>query len=372
MSNIVRFFLVAICAALLAACAGDPASTATSTSKLKAIPATEMAAFIQNHLGEYLHYPPLEAERRIEGISQVLLSVNQEGLVTGTRILRSSGDSELDGAALQVWQDLMNDGVRFPLSPGSSQDAGETVLVEPINFCIAQVTCENMIKSYMDRMNAANEFARLARAEFVKGIFDQSILYDTQAINLLPMPDFLLHRGWTYYVEGALDSAEADLTASINAYPSPAAATMAYNDRGLVYMEKGAYDRAVDDFSKAIELNPRFIRPYANRAEVYLAQRKGDETLADYAKIIELEPDSPHGYNGRAWAYHLLGRSAEGLPDANKAIALNPRHANFLDTRAHIYEDLGQRDSAMADYKAALALNPSLTASLDGLKRLNQ
>jgi tetratricopeptide (TPR) repeat protein len=48
--------------------------------------------------------------------------------------------------------------------------------------------------------------------------------------------------------------------------------------RGGAYTEKGRHDRAISDFTKAIELNPKFAEAYVFRAFVY------SKKLSDYKK----------------------------------------------------------------------------------------
>ena len=45
--------------------------------------------------------------------------------------------------------------------------------------------------------------------------------------------------------------------------------TDAYCNRGNVYGEKGEFDRAIDDYNKAIELNPEFAYAYKNRGNAH-------------------------------------------------------------------------------------------------------
>ncbi|MDR0597069.1 MAG: tetratricopeptide repeat protein [Treponema sp.] len=50
-----------------------------------------------------------------------------------------------------------------------------------------------------------------------------------------------------------------------------------YNGRGFVYGKKGDYDRAIEDFDRAIELDPSCSAAYQNRQ---LAYRKKIEPSA--------------------------------------------------------------------------------------------
>ena len=63
----------------------------------------------------------------------------------------------------------------------------------------------------------------------------------------------------------------ASLTAVVNQDPSDASG---YNVRGTAYGKAGKYREAIADFDRAIEIDPRFARAYANRALVH--RRNGD------------------------------------------------------------------------------------------------
>ncbi len=44
----------------------------------------------------------------------------------------------------------------------------------------------------------------------------------------------------------------------------------AYYNRGIAYHKKGQYNRAIQDYDKAIEINPQYADAYNNRGVVYL------------------------------------------------------------------------------------------------------
>lgn len=49
-------------------------------------------------------------------------------------------------------------------------------------------------------------------------------------------------------------------------------------------------ESAIKDCSKAIELNPSYLKAYLRRAQLYEQTDNLDQSLADYKKIIELDP----------------------------------------------------------------------------------
>ena len=64
-----------------------------------------------------------------------------------------------------------------------------------------------------------------------------------------------------------------------------------YNNRGLIFHETGDLDKALENYSKAISIdssNPSF---YENRALVYLAKNDNIDATEDYKKALGLTSD---------------------------------------------------------------------------------
>src|SRR5436190_1431713 len=66
-----------------------------------------------------------------------------------------------------------------------------------------------------------------------------------------------------------------------------------YLKRGIAYQEDKKYLPALDDFNKAIELDPKLAEAYYHRGMVQLEKEKA---IADYSKAIELKPDYAEAY----------------------------------------------------------------------------
>jgi tetratricopeptide (TPR) repeat protein len=61
-----------------------------------------------------------------------------------------------------------------------------------------------------------------------------------------------------------------------------------YDNRGLDYYFKGQYDQAISDYTKALEINPRFAEAYNNRGIAYFEKREYDKSSEDVKKALDL------------------------------------------------------------------------------------
>jgi tetratricopeptide (TPR) repeat protein len=87
-----------------------------------------------------------------------------------------------------------------------------------------------------------------------------------------------------------------------------------YYNRGLAYVVKGQFDKAIPDFNKAIDINPRYAEAYADRGVVYIIKGQYDKAIADYNKAIEINPKDVLAYNNRALAYKVKGQYHRDKP----------------------------------------------------------
>jgi tetratricopeptide (TPR) repeat protein len=98
---------------------------------------------------------------------------------------------------------------------------------------------------------------------------------------------------------------------------------IAYNNRGNTYARLNEQERAIEDYSKAIELNPNFADAYNNRGSAYAGLNEHRRAIEDYNKAIELNPNYAKAYYNRGTAYYGLNEHEQAIEDYNKAIALS-------------------------------------------------
>jgi len=122
----------------------------------------------------------------------------------------------------------------------------------------------------------------------------------------------LRNSGIDFAVELENDRAIAEFTKAIELDPNYADA---YGRRGAAYSNKKDDDRAIADFTKAIELNPKFDLAYLNRGSSYVIKKEYELAIRDFTKAIEIGTNSEMAYIVRADAYEKIGR--KDLADAD-------------------------------------------------------
>ena len=83
-----------------------------------------------------------------------------------------------------------------------------------------------------------------------------------------------------------------------------------------------------------------------------------DKAVAEFTKAIELAPDEPDLWALRATARYRLGQHGQALADVSKALDLAPRNARWWNQRAEIYLKLNHLDKAAADISKMVQLDP--------------
>ena len=125
---------------------------------------------------------------------------------------------------------------------------------------------------------------------------------------------------------------------------------------GLTYGQKGEYAKAIEHFTKAIELNPQLYIAYGNRGIAY--RRRGDYMLAikDYDMAIELNPTAAQAYNNRGVVYREQGNYRRAIQDFNTALELNSDIARAYWNRGSAFLFLEEWENAEADLSHAQSL----------------
>jgi tetratricopeptide (TPR) repeat protein len=132
----------------------------------------------------------------------------------------------------------------------------------------------------------------------------------------------------------------------------------AYINRGNAWFSKSDYDKAIADFTKAIEIDPKDADAHYNRGVAW--QRKSDynKAIADFTKAIEIDPKDADAYHSRGFAWEEKGDLAKAIADYTKAIEINPKNADAYRDRGSAWGKKGDCNKAIGDLTKAIEINP--------------
>lgn len=127
---------------------------------------------------------------------------------------------------------------------------------------------------------------------------------------------------------------------------------------GDTYQRSKNYDLAIQEYNRAIQLDPDYARGYQRVSVSYHAKGEYQQAIQNLDRAIEIEPDNSRYYFNRGLAYFMLEEYSNALEDYNSAIRLNPQDVNSYYNRSSVLLRLGLYEAAIQDYNVILSLNP--------------
>jgi tetratricopeptide (TPR) repeat protein len=169
--------------------------------------------------------------------------------------------------------------------------------------------------------------------------------------------------------QGAFDQAVEEFTKAIEADPKDA---RFYRDRGGVYLTMKRFQDAVNDFTKAIELAPKEYTAYSLRGAGQSELLQLDPAMADLNKALEMKPNDPQTLERRGLVFYRQKNYQAALDDYNNALGQNPTSALGLSRRADAFVALSQFDKAVLDLEAITRQRPDDVSAQDRLNFVKQ
>lgn len=185
-----------------------------------------------------------------------------------------------------------------------------------------------------------------------------------------------------------------------------------YVNRGLYFWDKDDYEKAIEYYTKAIEINPNNYRAYDlrgycydrlknyelelkdldkaieiaskesdpdiaysaynNRGQFYAQQEKYDLAIQDYTKSIEICPDYFIGYIARGNCYEKIGETEKAIQDYTELIRLFPNDTEAYNKRGAIYYNQQKYDKAVQDFNEAIKINSKSKYSQEAKEYYNR
>lgn len=131
-----------------------------------------------------------------------------------------------------------------------------------------------------------------------------------------------------------------------------------YYNNGLKYLDALQYDYAIDNFEKAIEINPRLGLAYGGLGLAHYERENYELAIEYYSKAIAASPALAF-YLNRGAAYDHIKSYDKAARDYSQVIKSQPNNKKAYFNRGAAYFSSNQFDKAITDFEKVLELDPN-------------
>ncbi|MGD9141767.1 MAG: tetratricopeptide repeat protein [bacterium] len=154
--------------------------------------------------------------------------------------------------------------------------------------------------------------------------------------------------------EAQLSKAIESFTRAIEIDPRDAGA---YRNRGLAYAEGEDYGSAFRDYDRAIALDNGEPLAYFFRGTAHGRRQDFNRALIDFDRAIQINPTFVEAFIGRGAILTILDDLEGALEDFDRAITLDPRSYDAHNLRGVVHYRLGDTRDAMYDFQRAIDID---------------
>ena len=189
---------------------------------------------------------------------------------------------------------------------------------------------------YAYRANAPDR----ARAELALGIeklspggYPEAMAHFNRALQIWPgYSEAYLSRAAAEHEQSQEEAALSDLEKALDLDPD---STRAYNQRGQIFLESGDTRKAIQEFSRSLQVTPTLDGHY-QRGAAYEKLGDHQSAIADFDAAIRAASDAPYAYRARSAARRASGDREGAEADEQKARAIETGQALTPDvSRTH-------------------------------------
>ena len=143
------------------------------------------------------------------------------------------------------------------------------------------------------------------------------------------------------------------------------------NNAGVAAYHNGQYEKALELFRRAIDINPDFTEGYNNLGLTYTEMQAEEKATEAFKKAIELNPDLAATYNNLGYVFYRLGSYSEAIEMYNEAIGRSGNNSSAYTNLGNAHYKLDRIEDAVSAWEKALEIDPSNEKAQRNLKRFH-
>lgn len=176
--------------------------------------------------------------------------------------------------------------------------------------------------------------------------------------------EVILENGKSFYLNNGTEFFSSDYfgetAADVTSVPPWKILAENHNEVGLRYYSDKKYKEALQNFIKALEIDPNQTSAHNNLGLALSALERYQEAFTAFEKAIILDPHSAIAYSNYGNALFQAGEIDRALIKYQEALKIYPTFAEAHYHLGNVHYKKGQLDEAITHYAMALHTNPNL------------
>ena len=205
---------------------------------------------------------------------------------------------------------------------------------------------------------------------FNQGQLQQALSESSQLLERFPNSVIL------YNIAGACNAGLMQFDAAINNYKkalkiNPYYAD-AYSNMGNVLKDKGDLEAAIQSYKQALKIKPDYAQAYSNMGIALKGKGDLNAAISSYKQALKIKPDYAEAYNNMGSALNDKGDLEAAIESYKQALKIKPDYAEAYSNMGIALKDKGDLEAAIKSYKQALKIKSDYAEAYRNLSNIHR
>jgi tetratricopeptide (TPR) repeat protein len=203
----------------------------------------------------------------------------------------------------------------------------------------------------------ASAYVHLGVMLATQGRIDEAISLYRKAIERKMPYSSQLHVGLGTYLlqQGKIEEAIYEFELAIKLKPD----ATTFNNLGVALGLKGRTDEAMENYKKAIRLDPKNAEAHYNLGNIFLSQNKFKQAIGEYEKAVSINPKYTKANINLSVALERESRFDEAIEYADKTVKTEPNNVDAHYNLAIALAQQGRLDEAIDHFGKTIEIDPN-------------
>ena len=143
----------------------------------------------------------------------------------------------------------------------------------------------------------------------------------------------------------------------------------AHYNLGFALLRKGRTSEAIDQYEKALLINPDYAEVRNNLASALVMTGRFSEAIDQCNEALRIDPGSPEAHNNMGNALAQTGRASEAIDHYKQTLRMNPNSSDAHSNLGAALALTGRISEAIEELKSALRINPNNSDARNNLTK---